>query len=261
MILYDTLISLLKEYIVYSSKLIKSSFYRTTAYSDIIKKLDTEGIVKIPSFIQLSDAKFYRELIDSYLNNDSEINIWRDSLLSDERIFFSNTLNDKFDSLHSNKFVKEILYSYQKQSFFVDMLLASRIRYVKNNMGSGGGWHRDSPHSSQLKAIYYLTDVDEGNGPFQYIVGSHTKNSLVEGILNKQQLPSQTRFSENQVLNYSTKQNLSLKTVTGKAVDLILVDTKGLHRGKPLLVGQRYALTSYFWRKTPKQFISFRQKD
>jgi hypothetical protein len=40
-----------------------------------------------------------------------------------------------------------------------------------------------------------------------------------------------------------------LKTITGAAGDLILVDTSIIHRGCPLNEKKRYALTNYYYPK------------
>ena len=46
---------------------------------------------------------------------------------------------------------------------------------------SGDGWHRDAFHS-QYKALLYLTDVSEDNGPFELLPGSHHLASVLAGI-------------------------------------------------------------------------------
>ncbi len=38
-------------------------------------------------------------------------------------------------------------------------------------------------------------------------------------------------------------------TLTGGAGTLLAANVKGLHRGKPLLSGERWALTRYYYRK------------
>jgi hypothetical protein len=46
------------------------------------------------------------------------------------------------------------------------------------------------------------------------------------------------------------KINRKVKTFFAPAGSLILVDTRGIHRGRPLYKnGERYALTNYYWHK------------
>ena len=55
------------------------------------------------------------------------------------------------------------------------------------------------------------------------------------------------RFNEEEVRKMEEYSNENIQTLTGKAGTLILVDTRGIHRGKPIEEGERYALTNYNW--------------
>ena len=46
--------------------------------------------------------------------------------------------------------------------------MANKLIYKKGNLGSGGGWHRDTFFKKQLKFIIYLSDVGEKNGELFY---------------------------------------------------------------------------------------------
>ena len=52
------------------------------------------------------------------------------------------------------------------------MTMANKVSYIKNNEGSGGGWHKDA-YYTQFKSILYLTDVNNENGPFELIRNSN----------------------------------------------------------------------------------------
>lgn len=57
-----------------------------------------------------------------------------------------------------------------------------------------------------------------------------------------------TRFSNLQVKEILKKKPDDLTTLPGKKGTLILVNTAMIHRGKPLLENNRYALTNYYYQ-------------
>ena len=128
--------------------------------------------------------------------------------------------------------------------------LANKITYREACVGSGGGWHRDDCNKKQFKCILYLNKVNLDNGPFQYIQKSQRiGRNLIEKITNNQTV-YKTRYSEVEISQYIKKFNADINTLTGNPGDLIIVDTRGLHRGKPLINGVRYALTNYVFPDT-----------
>ncbi len=101
-------------------------------------------------------------------------------------------------------------------------------------------FHQDKEFIKFVKIFIYLTDVDEKNGPHEYISGSHKD------------------YSNNTPENYKMSDRLSdeyLKTkysaerfnsFTGEAGTIIITDSNGFHKGKPLLEGQRLLLQLEF---------------
>ena len=88
----------------------------------------------------------------------------------------------------------------------------------------------------------YLDNVLEENGPFQYLKYSHKPRNIMryEKYGFK---PKQSRF-DNDVIDTIDEKPM---TMTGNKGDLILVDTRGIHRGMPIQSGTRYALTNYYF--------------
>jgi len=115
--------------------------------------------------------------------------------------------------------------------------------------GSGGSWHRDSIFR-QFKSIVYLTDVDENNGPFEMIINSHIPKQIKKDEKSANYESMQSRFDAQEIDRLVKQHPERLKTLTGKAGTVILVDTSVIHRGIPLKQGTRYALTNYFFEKT-----------
>lgn len=95
-------------------------------------------------------------------------------------------------------------------------------------------FHRDWDDVSLIKVFFYLNDVNEHNGPFEFIMQSQKKPWII--------------FNQDEIL--SNKNKLKKKSVTGESGTLILADTNGYHRGLKLKKGYRlmaYAMyTSYY---------------
>lgn len=223
--------------------------------SKIIQDLNTDGISIIPKFLSPTQCKKYISLIDKHI--DSEV-IWQDNTKSDTRLFFLEEIEPKSKNFLFHPFIIDILRSYLGIEKGSAMLLGARLEYAQGNLGSGGGWHRDSPFTRQLKAICYLNDVSEENGPFQMMLKTHNKGDILRDLLNGRLKPGQYRFTDNDIEDFKQSKTSTIKTFTGNAGDLAFVDTKCLHRGKPIETGVRYVLFCYYWRgKMPSHFNDF----
>lgn len=215
--------------------------------------IKTEGFVIIENFMSDRECDHYKELIDNFIKTKHDL-VWRDETKSDERIYFSNQYISEFDGIFRDPFIRKALRGHTGCLNPVGFVLANKISFVDNNAGSGGGWHRDSLINHQFKAILYLSDVTASNGPFQYIRSSNTKRSLFNNFIKGDSIFGKHRFSNNEIDNYLKRlPERDLVTITGRKGTLLLVDTKGIHRGSPLIQGNRYALTTYFWdQRIPK---------
>lgn len=114
------------------------------------------------------------------------------------------------------------------------------------NGSSGGGWHRDA-FLSQFKAMLYLTDVTEENGPFELLPESHKIKNVLKGIRKANLKHWQNRLSDDEVSRVEQNTALKRKTFVGKAGTLILFNSTTIHRGKPIISGERISLTNYYF--------------
>ena len=225
--------------------------------SKILKELDREGISIIPSFYNLDQVKKLKSDTLEILSR-TDLNIFEDEVSSDFRAFGADFFSDSIKQFCYDKTLKEILETYEGHQFGLVFTMANHLIPKKGNRGSGGGWHRDSPTRKQTKAITYLTDVKNTNGPFQYIKGTHKPlDALKHRILGSFDR-NQKRISEEEVESILKNSKYSITEVDAKAGDLILVDTRGIHRGKPIINGERIALTNYYW-KNKKPLDHFKQ--
>ncbi len=208
----------------------------------IVKQLDKVGYVVFENFFKKDKCDEIKKNIDEIIKKQKEF-VWVDEHLSDHRIFGAENGSDGIMDFYSNDWTRQIGESHLGISLHNHMTLGARLESKAENLGSGGGWHRDSTYEHQFKSIVYLSDVGPENGPFQFISQSHKTTSVLAtigyGVNNN-------RYSNDEIESLSNKYGWKLETLTGKAGTLILVDTKGLHRGKPIEAGVRYALTNYY---------------
>ncbi len=209
-----------------------------------IPGLRHEGIAVRRNFISPQQCDRLRSQIDEALN-DNKVIAWRDSFDSDNRIYGFESICPDFQDIFPLDELRAIGESYLGRRIVCYFALAARLDASEGNVGSGGGWHRDSAHSHQYKVIFYLSNVSEANGPFQYIRGSHRSIAKLRAFgLNQL---GQTRFSPDEIKQFQS----SIRTVSGEAGDAIFVDTRGIHRGHPIQKESRYAITFYFWTTAP----------
>lgn len=222
--------------------------------------LKETGIVKIDGFYTKQECKKLRDKIDDYIERENT-NLWVDDSGADHRVYFINEIDDEFNKFYEHPQIREGLLNYTGCSKPSGMLLAARIDAKEGNLGSGGGWHRDSPIRHQFKAVCYLSDVDAKHGPFQYIKGSHRKIDVFMAYLLGVFKTGQYRFTEDEIEKYLNKRSKEITEFTAKEGSVAFSDTKGIHRGKPIEEGSRYVLFCYFWDSAiPAHFSKLRQR-
>lgn len=240
----------LKESVIFGRYFIAKMMSSRQSNRDVLNKLYSDGLFIKKSVLPPEKCEELRNEIDRLLAED-DVNVWRDNEKSDERIYGADLISDIIkNSLPVNEF-KYIGEQYLNKKLKHHFILAGRLSFVQGNLGSGGGWHRDSPFTHQFKAITYLSDVTTNNGPFQYLKSSH----LTQNKLNLPFKLNKYRFTNDEVS--SILPGSELIECTGNAGDACLADVRGIHRGTPIKTGRRYALTIYFF-ETEKQLNDFK---
>jgi hypothetical protein len=215
----------------------------------LLTSINTDGIVVIPNYYNSNQCDRITRQIDEMIEDD-EITKWVDDAKSDSRVYASHLHSEDILKFHNDPFLKKIGEAYTENELINSHTLAGRIISKNDNLGSGGGWHRDSVFPVQYKSIIYLSDVNPKNGPFEYILGSHKKSTILKSIIENKFVATQNRMTTEQVDDFSfSNPELKRKIFTAKKGSLILVDTSGIHRGMPIEQGERYALTNYFFLK------------
>ncbi len=88
-------------------------------------------------------------------------------------------------------------------------------------------WHRDYNDKHLLKVFLYLSDVDEGSGPFEYLRGSAAGGAFAH-------LWRWRPLGENYPVEEKLAQSIPLgtaRTFTGPEGTMIFCNTSGFHRG------------------------------
>mgnify|MGYP003976150363 CR=1 FL=1 len=211
------------------------------------------GVELLTDKIDKNSTTKLRDFIDSSLKNNTT-NVWTDELGSDQRIYGAEVLLPEMEMLLPIDEMRKKGESYLTQKLPYYFVLAAKLQHRDGNIGSGGGWHRDSPFTPQFKFIAYLSDVGYQNGPFEYIPQTHTSLSKFKAKFDL----SKMRFTEEEVKEQWNKSIL----VTADEGSILIADTKGLHRGSPIQSGERYACTVYFFdnKKNYDSFSNLYQK-
>lgn len=228
---------------------IRELFISKKGVQEELNKIHKQGYVVFKNFLNKEKCSF---LIEEFEKNISNPKVWKDAIGSDTRLHGIERKVSEFSTVFGDdKLIK--IYNNYIHSSMKSMVLCNHIKPVESNLGSGGGWHRDSINRRQLKFILYLTDAKRENGCFQYMPKSHwlSNKYKINKVLGKGS--GEYRYSEADISTLITSsREFNVIDIEGKAGDLIVVDTSGIHRGAPIVQGERYAATKYMWeRKIP----------
>lgn len=205
------------------------------------------------------DPNICDKIVDSFEKCVSENNTWQDETKSDTRLFYAQNYIDEINEILDDKLFNSISTKFYGKKINNKFSLMNKVVPIKDNLGSGGGWHRDSPTSHQLKVLIYLSDVNKGNGQFQYIENTYKKLNIFKGIL-RYKWGSKYRFTEKEISQYLKDFNLKIIDIIGQKGTIVIVDTKGIHRGSPIEVGKRYAIFNYYYKNNiPEHFAKYKK--
>ncbi|MEX2597039.1 MAG: phytanoyl-CoA dioxygenase family protein [Salibacteraceae bacterium] len=227
----------------------KKRFYITKREQEHLVQLKERGWTSMDCSEIFDTSKACKE-VDETFERFIE-HVWKDDQGADNRLFGSE--NHMKSAREFHQFVEQntILKSYMRMQHSFCTVMAGRIQAIGNNIGSGGGWHRDTAEYRQVKAIMYLTDVGIENGPFQFWEKSHHRSNYlkISKLLGKNW--NERRFSDEEIQNSKISDFFSLASVSAPAGTIIMADTSGIHRGAAIVKGTRYAFTEYIWNNRP----------
>ena len=223
---------------------------------DVVRR---DGVCAVPGFYDPATcAQLRNEVLDVAERYPGAVHMMSNG--ADRRIFGAEQAAKRIRAFSDDPRLLNAARSILAGDASNAFTLAGAITYKGDNLGSGEGWHRDS-FFNQFKAIVYLGDVSEDNGPFEYVTGSHLVRSKFADH-KKFGIPLKSARIEDADIRKIIAAEPSRHCVfTATAGTLLLADTTGIHRGMPLKAGERFALTNYYFPgKTivPKLFEHFR---
>jgi hypothetical protein len=219
---------------------------RRTGIDDQLTRLHRDGVAFIENFWSAEQCARSRDELDRLIQNHPEsVRVFSGG--SDKRMFGSEMAGPQIRAFHDDPVLKAIGEIEGGFSIYNLVTLGARIDATANNRGSGDGWHRDA-FGYQFKALLYLSDVTDDNGPFEYMAGSHKLWRVgLDSALKRFPAPPESRIDRDHVDRLVERGVLRPRRFPARAGTVILANTAGVHGGAPLKSGSRYALTNYYY--------------
>lgn len=228
----------------------------------ILNELKTGGISIIENYY---DEKYCKKAINEIntaliAHKNKVYSNLKEGTSGDQRLFKIENTSNSAKQFQEDRFINSILNAASNDKIESHFILGGKLTYKENETkNSGGGWHRDSD-LEQFKAMVYLNDLDESNGPFLFLQNSDlfdlerrpydqklsilSKIYIMLGKLKK----NPPRYTDLTVQNYLKKANIKPIEVVGKAGTIVLFNSTYLHRGKNIQNGTRYTFTNYMFK-------------
>ena len=211
-----------------------------------LTELRRQGVMAMEGYWSPERCAAARAELDQLMQSQPDC-VRRFSNNSDKRMFGAEMAGPTVHLFHDDPFLKSVGEIIGGLKLYNFATLGARIDAIAANRGSGDGWHRDA-FGFQFKAIIYLSDVMDENGPFEYLCGSHKAwRASLDTALGRFPVPPDSRIDSEKMEQMIADRRLKPRRFTGKAGTVILANTAGVHGGAPLKSGHRYALTNYYY--------------
>lgn len=204
-------------------------------YVSLVHEIGSQGFSVFPAYKSVDWCKATREEITQAMHTDA---VTRTD--EDLRIFGAEKVSAHAKEFASDPMLKEVASAYAGGDESLLFCMANHLTYREGRYGSGGEWHRDG-FRRELKALIYLTDVTESDGPFGLVPHSHKPaRMLLDSLRMLPWVSAPTRLKDAGV-------RMNASRFPGKAGTMILFDASAIHTGWPIEPGgERVALTNYY---------------
>ena len=221
---------------------------------DLIKEISIA--IKSDGFYFLKDKPFDDQYCNDVINNidkfieknqteenfsGSENRIWN----SENKIKLINKFYD---------FSQQIITKINKRETKINNILAIRNRKVVNLIDNKNRWHIDSI-SSQLKVFMFLNDTSEESGCLEFIQNTNksffrlikliTPNYFINYLNPLDKFRKYDAIPDEKILKLIKKGYKTYPVIVKKGTILIINTSKLIHRARPAINSERYALTAY----------------
>ena len=197
----------------------------------------SEAFPERKKFLTKYESETLKVAFESYIQSEGS-KVWADEHSSDVRVFHAEKRIPVFHDLYTQmvEYYKESSGYYPDYSF----LMVNKVVVKEGNLGSGGGWHRDS-WRNQNKVFVFLTTVSTKSGPLEYANKSYGILSRFLHFLSgfKSLRKSDISFIDGKV-----------EPICVEAGEGFYLDTTCLHRGRPIQEGCRVAATLYAFKQS-----------
>ncbi len=212
-------------------------------FTEKFQNIDVKQICK-----EIEDKGFFysQKAIDENLINNVLIDVnenkfsinknWVTGVYTRSQYYLTNILgcSKSFYNLITNEKIMNTCENYMGRNFRL-----KATRYYETQPGHEMHWHTDNKADKEFKEIkglifiVYLEDVEDGE--FQYIKNSHKFSS--EKKVNN--------FKDEEIEEKYKKEVISFKGFKG---DIIIYNTYGIHRAKPIKKNSKYIRKSLFFQ-------------
>jgi hypothetical protein len=163
------------------------------------------------------------------------------------RLYHVDKLLPELREFREDSFALDVVKAYYRVPFNPSMLV---FQHNTRSNHDTRYYHVDG-FAREFKTFLYLDDVDQGNGPFTYIPGTHRSHARrLRKQLSSNGDASPTSFHADEIEGALERE----VQITGAAGTLILADVRGLHRGSPQRVGSRSVLVCYMLKEPGEIF-------
>lgn len=210
-------------------------------YKQLSSALVEDGYVIIDGFYSENECKeCVNELKHMFIKYSDYVHV-----SEDKRIFGVEHIASLARRFHYELEFLELGECVNKEPVFCAFTLGGWLQHGKGG-SSGNGWHRDA-FFSQYKAMLYLTDVNDENGPFEIIPKSHRIANVLTCVRKANIGFMQDRFTDDEVLRLICVLDEKPVKLAAKAGTVVLFNSSTIHRGSPIVDGERLALTNYYF--------------
>lgn len=233
--------------------------------NNILQKLKNEGIAIIEDFLTNEECDIIINQIENFSDKEKIIKHEDEGIGGDLRIFEFEKHSNEVLKFSKNVFLKKIVSSYSNLELESKFTLAGKVAFDKNKKtNSGGDWHRDAD-VTQMKAMLYLSNVNDQNGPFCFIKKSkefdfdrrENKYSFIQKILFIiKGLPLTPPRYKNDLIMKQKSISKKILRVKGSSGTLVIFDGSYIHRGDVIKEGNRYSLTNYYYPILKNTYIN-----
>ncbi len=223
----------------------QSLFFKVTYKNEpLLNEYKKNGLVVLSNFFSIEECDKILTIVDDTIKickNGSLYSTKIKTIDSDQIYYNSKRLIYSFDFKDTDSYINKIVNN-TKIKEICEYLNHSKLKpiqhwtkrvYPRNELQNhkimmNESWHQDSGGLSMIRFIVYLNDVDEEQGPFEYIKGSHKKEIK-------------------DISKYIKNNRDKIMKISGKKGDVIIADvTGGWHKANKVISGQRDTLQVAF---------------